>query len=209
MEIPEIQPNSYKFKQEQAAQQNERERAQKVVRGSVKTQKKSELTKFASRIISDEAHNLKSHIRDDVLIPSIKDTILDIIIKGATLLFGGGRTPKNVNPLSNISYYNYGDRFGSGYPNAQPKASMPQQRNPFNYDNLVFANRGDAQLVLDQMYGTIQKYGIVTVMDLYDMADVSAPYTSDRYGWTNISTASIERVYGGYVIKLPKAMPID
>lgn len=217
MEIPEIKPNSFKYRKEQQEQAYEKregnydkkERATKVVRGPVTTKKKGELSKFASRFISDDAGNVGDHIRDDVLIPAIKDTILDIIIKGATMIFGGRASSRN-SPLSNISYYNYGDRFGGSPYSSKPKAVTDARSSMrFDYDNLIFANRSDAEMVLDQMWGSIKRYGLVTVMDLYDMADMTAPYTSDRYGWTDISSASVERVYGGYTIKLPKAMPID
>lgn len=209
MEIPEIKPNSFKYRKEQQEQQ-QRERAAKVVRGPVTTKKKGELSKFASRFISDDAGNVGDHIRDDVLIPAIKDTILDIIIKGATMIFGGRVGSSRNSPLSNISYYNYGDRFGGSPYSSKPKAVTDARSSMrFDYDNLIFANRSDAEMVLDQMWGSIKRYGLVTVMDLYDMADMTAPYTSDRYGWTDISSASVDRVYGGYTIKLPKAMPID
>ena len=210
MEIPDIKPNSFKYRNEEKQNKAmEKERAQKVVRGVARTKKPNMLSRLAGGVISDDAHNVGDHIRDDVLIPAVKDTILDIIIKGATIIFGGGRRPNSTNPLSNISYYNYSDRFG-GSPYSKPKTAAEQRtRNPFNYDNIVFANRADAEMVLDQMWGSIKRYGLVTVMDLYDMADISAPYTSDKYGWTDISTASVDRTYGGYIIRLPKAMPID
>ena len=50
---------------------------------------------------------------------------------------------------------------------------------------------------------------MVTVADMYDMADVPAPFTSSKYGWTNISRAETKRVRDGYILELPKAMPID
>jgi len=204
MEIPDIKPNSHKYKREQ---QQQKERAQKVVKGAARVQKQGELSKLASKFISDDAHNVKNYVRDDIVIPAVKDTILDIIIKGATMIFGGGRNNlQKHNPLSNISYYtNYADRFAPQKTVAQPRAASSR----FDYQNIVFANRADAELVLDQMWGSIQRYGYVTVMDLYDMADMTAPYTSDKYGWYDVSSASVERVMGGYIIKLPKAAPLD
>jgi hypothetical protein len=44
---------------------------------------------------------------------------------------------------------------------------------------------------------------------MYDMADLTAPFTGNKYGWTDIRGASVERVYDGYIIKLPRAMPIE
>ena len=65
-------------------------------------------------------------------------------------------------------------------------------------------------MVREQMLDIIERYGFVTVADVYDMADLTAPYTSNKYGWTNIRNAETMRLRdGGFVLKLPKAMPID
>ena len=59
------------------------------------------------------------------------------------------------------------------------------------------------------MQDVIDSYGVVTVADMYDMAQLTQPYTSNKYGWMNIRNAEVKRVSDGYIIKLPKAMPID
>ena len=59
------------------------------------------------------------------------------------------------------------------------------------------------------MIAAIGKYGFVTVSDMYDMADLPAPYTSQKYGWLNVNNADIIRVRDGYILKLPRAVPID
>ena len=51
--------------------------------------------------------------------------------------------------------------------------------------------------------------GVVTVADLYDLADLTQPYTANRYGWTNLRNATTQRVRDGYILKLPRPMPID
>ena len=59
------------------------------------------------------------------------------------------------------------------------------------------------------MVEIIDNYGFVTVADMYDMVDLTAPYTAAKYGWTNIRTAEVIRGRDGYMLKLPKAMPVD
>ena len=70
-------------------------------------------------------------------------------------------------------------------------------------------NRGEAEIVLSRMDELIDTYGIVTIADLYDLAGVTGDYTTNNYGWTNIRNAEVVRVRDGYIIKMPKAMPID
>ena len=55
----------------------------------------------------------------------------------------------------------------------------------------------------------IDNYGMATVADFYDLAGLTGEYTSNNYGWTNIRSAEVVRARDGYIIKMPKAMPID
>ena len=55
----------------------------------------------------------------------------------------------------------------------------------------------------------LEKYGMVSVADLYDLVGVTGNYTDNKYGWTNLSNAEIVRVRDGYQIKLPRARVLD
>lgn len=200
----DYQPNSHKSKEETALAKKEEKRVQKVVTGKAKT-KKNGARKLTDIFISEDASNVKSYIFMDVLVPAIKKAISDIVTDGvAMILYGetGGRKTKSSSRVSYRSYYDDRrddrrdrDRFGS--------------RGRFDYDDVVFESRVEAELVREQMVELIERYGFVTVADMYDMADLTAPYTANKYGWTNIRNAEFVRVRDGYILKLPKAMPID
>ena len=56
----------------------------------------------------------------------------------------------------------------------------------------------------------MDKYGFVSVGDFYDLADVpNNNYTVEKYGWKDIRGAQVIRARDGYVIKLPRAIPIN
>ena len=60
---------------------------------------------------------------------------------------------------------------------------------------------------MDELIAT---YGVVRVADFYELVGVTGNYTDNKYGWTDIRNASVVRARdGGYIIKLPKAFPID
>ena len=52
-------------------------------------------------------------------------------------------------------------------------------------------------------------YGLVRVADLYDLVGITGNYTDNKYGWTNITRAEIVRTRDGFMIKMPRAVPID
>ena len=191
-------PNSHKYKENQETSEK---RVEKVISGTAKT-KKNEVRKFRDIFISEDISNVKSYVLMDVLVPAIKNAIVDIVTDGVNMIFGTGSGRKKTSGSNYVSYRDYSreskrddNRVASGR---------------FAYDDILFPSRGEADAVLEQMDAIIEEYGYVTVADMYDMADLNAPYTGNRYGWTSVRRAEIVRVRGGdYIIKLPRAMPID
>lgn len=179
---------------------NERKVA-KVITGKAKT-KPNEMRKVKSMIISDDASNVKSYVIRDVLIPTFKKTILDVV---DMILFGGEGGSKRSRNDSRLPYRSY-------YEDRDRHERRARPGNAFDYDDITFDSRGDAELVLDQMREMVDResgYGLVTVADMYDMAGLSVPYTARNYGWFNLRTAEVMRGHDGYYLKLPRAMPID
>lgn len=201
----EYQPNSHKSKEEAKSTElatTEKKKVQKVVSGKVKT-KSNEKRKLASMFISEDATNVKSYIIFDVLVPTIKKTVFDVVTDSLDMILNGGTGKSKTRSGNKISYRNYYDD------KRDDRDRGGRVRSRFDYDDLIFDSRGECEAVREQMVDLIDRYGFVTVADMYDMADIPAPYTSNKYGWTNVRTAETVRVRDGYVLKLPKAMPID
>lgn len=194
-----FKPNSHRYKEEQKNASSER-KIEKVVSGNVKTKKKSETSKLRDVFIAEDVSNVKSYIFMDVLVPAIKNAIVDIVTDGVNMIFG----TKGKTKAYSSNYVSYRD-----YSRRDDRVRNVRPSNRFNYDDLIFESRGEAEAVRDQMDAMIERYGFVTIADMYDMADLSAPYTSNKYGWTNLRNADVVRVREGYIIKLPRALPID
>lgn len=208
MSDPVYTPNSHKFKEEQKTAAPEEKRVQKVVSGPVKT-KKNEVRKIADIFISEDIANVKSYIFMDVLVPAIKKAIYDIVTNGIDMfLYGGTGKGKTANGSSKVSYRNYYESKNSSSSGYRGSENV-KNHNSFDYDDIVFTNRGEAEAAKQQMQDIVARYGIVTVNDLYEMTPLSAPYTSQKYGWMDVSNVEVVRVRDGYILKLPRAVPID
>lgn len=202
--MKEYQANSHKSKELAATEPAREKRAEKVVSGTVKT-RENKGRKFTDIFISEDAANVKSYIFMDVLVPAIKKAISDIVTDGIDMILYGGSGGRNKNKSgSKISYRSYYDD-----KNDRRRDDESAHRNRFDYNEIVYDYRRDAEAVLKQMNEMLDRYPIVTVADMYDMAGESIPYTGYRYGWTNLRNAEVVRVRDGYIIKLPKASPID
>ena len=208
MEIEDVKPNSHKYKEEQKKKATEGEkRVEKIVKGQVKTKKKGELSKFAEIFISEDIKDVKSFIIKEIIIPAAKNTISDIFSKGTDMLLYGDTTLKKKSGGSNyISYRDFG---------RIDKRSSEKERTKsrFDYDEIIFESRGEAEMAISQLCDIIDRYGFATVADLYEMCELTSPYTANKYGWigtAGIRNADVTMVRGGgYIIKLPKAAPID
>ena len=123
---------------------------EKVVSGGTKTRKKSEVKKFANIFVPEDVENVKSYILIDVIVPGIKNAIADAV---SIMLFGeAGRLGGRNNKGSRASYQRYyDDRRDDRRDYGRPRAAAG-----FEYDDIVFETRGDADLVLDQLESAIK-----------------------------------------------------
>ena len=187
----------------------ERKPVEKVVKGTAKIKKKSEVSKFTDIFVSEDISNVKSYLFTDVIIPSVKKVVLELFTEGIEmLLYGevrGGRS-KSGSVAGNISYNRYydpreRDRFASD--------SRTSSRTVYNPGSVIVETRGEAEAVLARMDEIIASYGVASVLDLYELVGITGSFTDNKYGWFNIRNAKIVRSGGSYVIEMPKAMPID
>lgn len=199
--MEEYKPNSHRSKEK-----TEEKKVAKVITGTAKTKKKSETRKFADIFISEDITNVKSYVLMDVLVPAIKKAIDDIVSDGIhMILYGGhGGRDRNRGSAAKISY----NRMYDSRDHRDDR--VVRAGSAFDYDNIIFENRGDAEAVLSAMEDVIDQYGVVSVADLYDLADVSTNnYAANKYGWTDVHSAQAVRVRDGWMLKLPRALPLN
>lgn len=199
--MPEYPNNSHSARENHASPDK---KMGKVVTGAAKTRKKSEVKKFANTFLPDDVTSVKSYILMDVVVPGLKNAIADVV---SIMLFGEtGRIGGKKGNGSKVSYQRYyDDRRDDRRNYARPRAP-----GGYDYDDIIFESRGDADLVLDQLEAAINQFGLASVLDLYDLAGITCPtsYTADKYGWTDIRSAKVVRVRDGYVLELPRAVQI-
>ena len=187
------QSNSHKSKRNSI---EDKKKVDKIVKGKVKTKKKNGIL---SSFINDDLQDIKKYIVEDVLIPTIKKTITDVVKNSIDMFFYGEVSRPNRTNSSRISYSSYYDR------DREPR----RRRNDLLIDDIVLESRAEAEEVLDRLDEMIEEFGMASVLNLYDLIGVTAPFTADKYGWTDIRNATAVRVRDGYLLKLPRVMPLD
>lgn len=199
--MAENKPNSHAYV-DRSNEQAEK-KVSKVVKGNVKT-RKNVARKIRDTFVAEDISNVGSYALMDVLVPAAKKAISDIVVNGLDMILYGevGRSKRGNS--SYVSYSNYSSRR-----DIRDDRRDSRSRTSYGTEDIIFDSRGEAEEVRTRMEELIDTYGIVTVADMYDLAGLSCNYTDNKYGWSSMRTAEVVRVRDGYVIKLPKAMPID
>lgn len=177
-------------------------KVEKVVKGTVKKKKKSEVSKFKDVFISEDANSVKNYIFMDVLVPSIKKALSDIVKDGIDMILYGDKRSENRSNSSRGSYRDYSS--GSGR-----RENNRSTRTNYDFADLVYDTRSEAESVLASMDEIMDTYNVVTVADMYDLSGVTCNYTDNKYGWMNISNAQVIDGRDGYIIKMPRVVSID
>lgn len=195
-------PNSHRYKEEQKTASEERPKVEKVVSGKSKIKKKNEVRKLTDVFIKEDITSVGSYVIKDIIIPNIINTIVDAATDAIRMTFLGEKGRREKRSSADIVPY------GSYY-RGDSRRDSDRRDSRFNYDDIIFETRGDAEAVLDRMDDEIREYGQVSVGSLYDMADLTAPFTAEKYGWTNLRHAEVRRVRDGYIIELPRVKVLE
>ncbi len=177
-----------------------------IVKGTVK--KQSNFSKVIKLFIVDDASTMKERLRDEVIIPAIKNVIAESI---DSILFGvtGSKQRKITGSSAGMVAYN---TIYNGIKNGtkQTKASESVDgRMVYDIKLIEFNNRRDAEVVIDCLCEMIDTYNVVSVADYYDLVGVTGKYTDNKYGWTSLQNATINRSCGVFTLVLPKVKPIN
>lgn len=181
-------------------------RVNPVISGQAKIKKKNGFRKIADNLIVEDAANVKSYIFKDVIIPSLKKTILDVVTNSLDMFLYGEKGGARKTSASKISYRKYyDDRRGESISRSE------RFDDDFDYDEIIFETRGDAESVLSGMYDVLEAYNVVSIGDFYDLAKISTSnFNLNKYGWTNLNGSEVIKAGDGYMIKFyTKAVPIN
>lgn len=215
-EEKEYKSNSYKSKAQRtgelAANDIPETKIAKVdPKTPVKVRKKSGFAKFADDFIRDDLAKVKDFAINDVLIPAIKKSISDIFKTGIDMMLYHGEAGSRgrYSDNSRVSYRSYYDNGPSRRRTETYSSRNHDYRDSPDIQERIFETRGEAEAVLDNLYRMMARYHIVSVADYCDETGITGSYVDRDWGWTDISTARVERDRDGYYIKMPRALPID
>lgn len=186
---------------------------ERVTTDEVTARRKSVGKRLKDALIGGDSKSVMQYVIVEVLIPQAKDTISEMVTQGLErLIYGDGRpgSRRSPNRTYGSSYTNY-NRYsrersvGSSIREERPGLSARRTDD----DEWIFRSRADAQAVLEQMYETLEEYKLVSMADLKAMCEKPSTHIDQKWGWENLQGSEIRITRGGYLLILPKTIPLD
>lgn len=193
--MDEYKPNSRLSKNKDKNGEVKKAKLEKIVTGTVKSKKKNG---FLGMFFSGDLMDIKDYILQDVIIPAIKNTIEDSV---SMMLNGGTRKNSRKPTSSRISYRSY-------YEREENDRERYRKDHGYSCNDVILESRTEAEEVIARLDELIDVYGMASVADLYDLVGISGQYTDNKYGWTDVRSATHVRVRDGYLLKMPRAKPL-
>lgn len=163
---------------------------------------------FFQTFFQEDVASIGVYILTDVIVPTIKELIQNVLEGSLNAAFWGktssGRVSRSGGKDSS-SRTPYNSYYQGGQSQNKPPVHSRAKRATLEFDDIVWSSRGDAESVLDYLVTRVNEFGSATVADLYEAADVGSDFTDDKYGWRDLSRASVTRVRNGYILDLPRA----
>lgn len=205
-----IPGNSHKEREDNKAEAEPREKIEKIIEGKVVTRKAPWWKRAVRSMIADDATSIGDFLWTDILVPTIKNAIRDVVVGGTDrTLYGAGRSRRGGPGLGlggNItSLRTRYDAVASG----EPRRMMSREAQArHDFDEVVLNDRDEAVEVVEALIARVERYGAASVADLYDLVGVTGSYADRRYGWTDLRTADIRQIREGFLLDLPRPEPL-
>lgn len=182
-----------------------------VVQGNVVRKKTPARKRLRESLGLEETRTVGDYLVWDVLIPAAKEMVADLVKKGIDVfLYGGtGKAPSSRRSgSSHVSYDGYYSRRGD-YKSDRERYRY-RGRATMDFREFIFDDRRDAEMVLSELCEIVDTYGFAKVSDFYSLVgETERNYTDHGYGWDALGSASVERVRDGWVVDLPKPIPLN
>ena len=211
----EYRGNSIASRQQQVdiQEQPQKEKMEQIATG--KKVERSAGSKILSAYFAEDLRNICHEVLYEVIIPASKNAISDTICNFVDIaLFGQtrGRTTagsvKRITPYSSLYSNNVSSNRIVKYNDISEQRHANRGLGGYSYQEVVLATRPEAEDVLAHMRLYLDRYQVVTVADLYDAVGEVPDMIDNKWGWTDLSGAAVQRCSDGFILRMPRIEPI-
>lgn len=199
--------NSYTGKTPRSEKAAEKPKLEKVTEGVAIERKKGLGTKIKETFTGEDMHSVVQYVAIEVLVPAIKTMLSDMMSQGVErLLFGGAAPRSSAGRRPGYTSYN---KMSSGTSTSGRPQMSQRARATHDFREIILPERGEAEIILDNLQAQIDEYGMATVEDLYSLVGITGNFQDSQWGWTDMRGSGVKRVREGYLIELPRTTSLD
>lgn len=188
---------------------DERPKIERVTTAEAEQRKRGLGRKFKDTFIGGSLRDTADYMVVDVVVPAVRDTIVDALQGGIERLFNGEsnrpRRSAASSAYSGVGHINYTGM--SRAPTAQSAPRMLSRRSQTMHDfrELIIDSRREAEEVREQMYEILSRHGDVKLSDLYTLTGIQSSHVDHKWGWTSLQGFKLVRTRDGrFLLDLPE-----
>ena len=207
----EFPTNSFKSKEGARHEPAPEKKVEPLVLKGLVTQRKKPLgAKFKELFLGADARDVGSYLLIDVAIPAAKSLIYDMATQGMNRALYGDSRPSPRSGSSNGRYVSY-NRMSKPTPpwEDSPRTLSRQSRATHSFDDLPFTDREDATEALERLRMLVDQFDVATVTDFYELVGITGSFTDNKWGWNSLRDARVLPSRDGFIIDLPRPIPLD
>lgn len=167
--------------------------------------------RIKAAFISEDGRSVGSYLAQDVLVPALKDLLMDLIQGGAErTLYGDSRIAPSRSRNGGRS--NNPERYSNILTSRGPERRRegPELRRVRNdFSNYIFRTAREAEVIADKLQDHLGQYEAVTVANFYEAMDITPDFTDNGFGWTDLRGIRVRKVRQGYILELPAPISLD
>jgi hypothetical protein len=178
-----------------------------VVTGAVPV-KRPATRRFLDYVFAESPKQIAQKVATQTVVPRLKLSayeafegfIRGMFLGGVAKPLSGFQSPTPFQPGSGINY--------AGVTSGQTPLQQAQQANMArpnvgNYRDLTLPTMEKAEFLYANLIQVHNKYRVVTVADLWEMAGLTPEPSMNHYGWRTLENAQIATSAQGYVLRMP------
>ncbi len=188
----------------------------RITTGEVVRRKTPLGRRMTQNLFGGDVQNVWGYVFGEVLIPAARDTFVEAITGGVERMIFGESGHRGSRRSSRSGGYTAYNRYSSA-PSRRDKDRDRDDRRDISrrarathsFDEIIIDSRTEAQEILVSLDQMIERYDAASVAHLYEMVGSSSSFTDQKWGWTDLRNARVQRVRDGYLLDLPRPEPID
>lgn len=197
---------------EKSEKLEKKEVVEQVVTGTVIEKPKGIGYKFKTVFLGGDAKQVAMYVSTDVILPAVRNLIVDMVTKGMENLVYGNRGYGRRGPSINYSTSRFSDpRYASPisrpYDSARPSFAPPAlprgRQNRHDMNDIILETREEADIVIERLDDILSKYDVASLADLNAMLGLEGSHIDNKWGWTNLAGSGVRQTRQGFLLDLP------